>query len=528
MRILFAALHPGYYRNFDSVIEELARRGHEVHLGFERPDSTNAGETLVERLMARWPGLTCGRIPSREPDAAGLLAKTRLGLDYLRYLDPIYPPTSFLPVRAKRRAPTGIVRLTESPLLRSHSARRAIAYVLDAIDRAVPTSPAIDRFLEDWRPDLVAITPLLGLGGSSQLDLLRGAQGRRIRTAVLVYSWDHLTSKALIRDVPDGLFVWNQAQQQEAVDMHRVPSDRIVVTGAQCFDHWFGRGPSRSRTEWVRHAGLPDDRPYLLWVCSTLLQGGPSEPELAMRWLRHLRGSANPQIRDAAVLIRPHPSRMSDWDGVDWRGLGNVALFGHTPVDTASRSDYFDSLYYSAAVVGITTTAFVDAAVVGRPVMTIFFDDVRHEHQGSLHFQHLLKFAGGLVTVARSLEEHERQLAAMIDGPPEDVMEQQRRFVHAFVRPHGLDVSATTIMADALERVGTSATTTVAQTASLLGLFGIRGLKIMAGQRRWQHLLLSERESAYAAEIQAKRRLQRERKNLAYEDAGRAERRGSS
>ena len=60
MRILFAALHPGYYRNFDSVIEELARRGHDVHLGFEKADSTNAGETLVERLMARWPRLTCG------------------------------------------------------------------------------------------------------------------------------------------------------------------------------------------------------------------------------------------------------------------------------------------------------------------------------------------------------------------------------------------------------------------------------------------------------------------------------------
>jgi hypothetical protein len=33
VRILFAALHNGYYRNLDSVIEELARRGHHIHLG---------------------------------------------------------------------------------------------------------------------------------------------------------------------------------------------------------------------------------------------------------------------------------------------------------------------------------------------------------------------------------------------------------------------------------------------------------------------------------------------------------------
>ena len=32
MRILFAALHHGYYRNLEPVVEELARRGHDVHL----------------------------------------------------------------------------------------------------------------------------------------------------------------------------------------------------------------------------------------------------------------------------------------------------------------------------------------------------------------------------------------------------------------------------------------------------------------------------------------------------------------
>ena len=42
-----------------------------------------------------------------------MLTKARLGFDYLRYLNPIYPPyppTSFLPGRAKSRAPAGIAR----------------------------------------------------------------------------------------------------------------------------------------------------------------------------------------------------------------------------------------------------------------------------------------------------------------------------------------------------------------------------------------------------------------------------------
>ena len=88
------------------------------------------------------------------------------------------------------------------------------------------------------------LTPLIDLG-SSQIDYLRAARALGIPTALCVWSWDHLSSKALIRECPDRVFVWNETQKREAVELHRVPAERVVVTGAQCFDHWFDRTPSR-------------------------------------------------------------------------------------------------------------------------------------------------------------------------------------------------------------------------------------------------------------------------------------------
>ena len=38
MKVLFAALHHAYYRNFDSVVRELAARGHQVHLTSDEPE----------------------------------------------------------------------------------------------------------------------------------------------------------------------------------------------------------------------------------------------------------------------------------------------------------------------------------------------------------------------------------------------------------------------------------------------------------------------------------------------------------
>ena len=68
------------------------------------------------------------------------------------------------------------------------------------------------------------MTPLIGLVACSQIDLLRSAIRRGIPTAVMVWSWDHLSSKALIRDVPDALFVWNDVQKREAMtDAPRCP-----------------------------------------------------------------------------------------------------------------------------------------------------------------------------------------------------------------------------------------------------------------------------------------------------------------
>jgi hypothetical protein len=506
MRILFAALHNGYYRNIDSVVEELARRGHEIHLSAEREDSASGGHPIVERMTATYANVTCGRTAVRDPETLFLPAKIRFALDYLRYFEPMYSPASGLVMRARERTPSGMVRLSKSRLLGQRQIRHFVRYLLDEAERAAPVSPDIERFLDQQRPDLVVVTPLIGLVACSQLDLLRSALRRGIATAVMVWSWDHLSSKALIRDCPDALLVWNDAQKGEAKDMHRVPEDRIVVTGAQCYDRWFERRPARSRAEFARHVGLPDARPYVLWAGSALLPGTPPEPGFFLQWASQLRRSSDPRVRDVPILLRPHPARTADWANTDWRSVGNVVMFGGMPVDDDAREDYFESLYYSEAVVGITTSAFLEAAVVDRPVMAFSADGLRPEHEDSLHFQHLADPQHGLLTIARDLEEHERQLAGVLSGSTAELRERQRRFVDRFVRPCGRDVPATSVAADALERL-TTAPRVGAPAVSALGQFGWRQFQKLERSPRWRHLILDEREISREARETAKAQL---------------------
>ena len=492
MRILFAALHYGYFRNLESVVDELAGRGHHVHLTAERQDSALGGREIVERLASRHGTVTVGMMPRRERAYFFLASKIRLSLDYLRYLRPEYAATPALRRRARVRTPRGLLRALQLPFLRASAGRRCMARLLNSVDHALPPSLAIERFLDEQRPDVTVITPLVGVVASSQLDLLRSVRARRVPAAVCVWSWDHLSSKAIIRDVPDRLFVWNDVQKREAVDMHDVPPARVVVTGAQCFDRWFDRQPSRARAQFARHVGLPDDRPFVLWVCSALFPGSPSEAEFVMRWAAHLRASDNPTVRDVGILIRPHPSRAVEWDAVDWRTVRGVAFWGRNPVDDGSRADYFDSLHHSSAVVGLNTSAFIEAGIAQRPVLAILPPEFSANQEGTLHFRYLVD--GGLLTTARSLDEHEAQLATMLQGPPAAVMQRQQEFVRAFVRPRGLDVSATSVMADALESLATAGAVEGPRSARLAGTLGFAALRAIARIPAGRRLLLDERE----------------------------------
>jgi hypothetical protein len=101
--------------------------------------------------------------------------------------------------------------------------------------------------------------------------------------------------------------------------------------------------------------------------------------------------------------------------------------------------------------VGVNTTAMVEAAIVGRTVLSVLADEFKDTQRGTLHFRYLLTEHGGFLRTAASLPEHAQQLAETLRAP-EIGRAACARFVASFVRPAGLDLPATPILVEALER----------------------------------------------------------------------------
>ena len=454
MKILVIARHYSYLRLFESAIEGLAARGHELTLAADREEAMG-GRQMVERIAARYPNVTLADVPNRHAGAWSELARRlRLGIDYFRFLDPRYAKTIHFRKRAADRAPRIVVRLANSRLGSWLGGPAGILRILRVLERGIPAASAIEGFISSQAPDVLLITPLVDIG-SPQLDHLAAAQRLGVRTVLPVASWDHLSSKSLLRTIPDRVILWNEKQRTEAIDMHGVPADRIVVTGAQCYDQWFDRTPALGYDAFCARVGLRSDRPYILYVCSSLFRGTTFEPAFTERWIQAVRGSADPRLKDIGILVRPHPARLDEWKQVDLTGYHNVAFWGAHPVDAEAKEDYFDSLYYSSAVVGINTSAFIEAAVVGKPVFTVLEPEISENNQeGTLHLHYLLDEDSGVLRASRSLDEHVPQLAAALAGHGAGDP-KAARFVDGFVRPFGRSEAATPRFVQAVEEVGT-------------------------------------------------------------------------
>jgi hypothetical protein len=453
-RFLFVMHYPGYLRYFDSVIRMLAARGHHVDLVFDSPDKQAEGTEALADMDGSVEVL--GRMPGRGGVWATVAGAIRGTMDYARYLHPNFADTPYLRDRMRTALPPIFGFLGRRPTSSVAFVHRVTA-ALATCEKAIPSSRTVELFIRSRRPDAVLVTPLV-TDRSPQVDVIKSAQALGIPAALCVASWDHLTTKGLIRIQPDLVSVWNEQQKAEALAYHNTNPASIVVTGAQPFDRWFERRPTL-RADFCRKVGLPADQPIVLFVGSTKSISAPdAELQFVRRWIGALR--AHPSLSGVSILVRPHPFNSRHWSEEDVADLSSVAVYPHwaNPVNEADRQDYFDSLYHSEAVVGINTTAMIEAAIVGRTVHSVLADEFKDTQGGTLHFRYLLAENGGFLRIAANLSEHAAHVAETLASPGIG-REACARFVRSFVRPRGIDVPTTPILADALEQLASSGRT---------------------------------------------------------------------
>lgn len=441
--LMFVLLHPGFIRHYATTLAALAEDGHRVTITFESARNKIGERAQIHQLLEKALSIQVVPFPETTTDRWHYLTMAvRLLQDYARYFDPLFKEATALQARAAEQLPPALARLCAA-LCRYGWSRRLFARLLCAIERAAALNPAIHEFIRGLAPDVLLVTPLVDWA-SDQVHCLKSAAALGIPSALCVASWDNLTNKGAIRFAPTRVIVWNEAQLREAVDVHGMAEKQVVVTGAQTFDHWFGRQPSRSREAFCESLGLHPGQAILLYLGSSFFIA-PDEAQFFDRFLRAMRQSPDARLRNANVVVRPHPLNIQQWLAFDYADLGRVAVFpksvGAEAFTESFRSDFFDSLFHSAVVVGVNTSAMIEAGIVGRPVFTVLAPEFQHSQAGTIHFQHLTSEAGGVARTAPGIAEALDGITYALDHPAEFTA-QAHRYIASFVRPRGWETPA--------------------------------------------------------------------------------------
>jgi hypothetical protein len=327
------------------------------------------------------------------------------------------------------------------PLVRrSKTARKLVAsrlcqLALQGFEQMAPPDKKIIQLIQEYHPDVIVASPA-NLRFTEELDYIKAGKALRIPTVISVHSWDNLTTKGIFQVIPDVLLTWNQLQSEEAIQIHRVPAEQIVITGSPFFDKWIDSDHLLvDREAFFRKVNLNPDRPYLLYLGSSK-NIAEDETWQVKELLDCIRIHPDPEVQRLQILVRPHPSNVEICSAIQDEGI-QVWPKGRTMIGTVEFwQDFYNSLKYSIGTVGINTTGMIDAIINNQPGATIMAERYRLTQMQSMHFCQLMK--ANVLEVADSVPACVELFRERLSGVDRKRAERSQ-FIHDFVRPHGTD-----------------------------------------------------------------------------------------
>ena len=242
------------------------------------------------------------------------------------------------------------------------------------------SNKVFEKLLEDNHPDILLHPSVLA--GLFIDDLIYYAKKQRIKSLVIMNSWDNPSTKQSVFGKPDWLFVWGEQTFKHAKRFMGINSDRIKKFGAAQFD-LFRKEADISRDEFCEINNIDKNKRILLYAGSSK---GSDEFE-HLQFMDTLIETN--YLQDVTIVYRPHP-----WGGGGKNGHRIIDSKWKNIIIDVTMRDYLNNIKsdnkkmsypdYSNthnllssvdAVISPLSTIILEAAMHGKPVMCFLPDD---------------------------------------------------------------------------------------------------------------------------------------------------------
>ena len=246
-----------------------------------------------------------------------------------------------------------------------------------------------DEIIGTFKPDLV-IAPSLA-ADSFTIDMTYTANLRKVKSLILINSWDNLVSKGVIPIKPSFVALWGDQGLNQAIRVQKIKPSKLKVLGVPRFDIYTKDYLNSDIIYNINN--IPLGKKIILYAATSL----PFDDILILRLLNE-EISNNAELSNYVVLFRPHPEMLwrKDETNVMNENLKNIYIdkqlsdyyfsrFNSTTKDfpsflNNSKLDYYPELLNSIiGIVAPATTLVLEGLMVGKPCLLICFSDGKNK-----------------------------------------------------------------------------------------------------------------------------------------------------
>jgi len=371
MKILFTVRALSHFSYIEPIAKELNRKGHSVDLLFDKKWSGRDSDHTVKWFITYHKFVRVGWLSYRKDFWRRIIFLWREIKSYLSYTDRNQSEyylnrwNGYLPFLIKH-----IVKI------------KLIQLILKRInlEGIVPPDTGISSKVRDY--DMVIATPC-NHRFSEEIEYIKAAKVVGVPTAIVVLSWDNLTTKGLFHVVPDVLLVWNESQLWESVRIHDIPYDKIKIIGAPFFEKWaYMLGRAESRKLFCSRVGMDPERKFFMYA------GSSSKIAKDEKWLIEKLHKALPEYQ---ILFRPHPANHRQYFNLNMKDVFVFPQTGALPECWSRQRELYNSIRHCEFVIGINTSAMLDAIIHDKPTIAFITEKYEDTQIKASHFKPLSK-----------------------------------------------------------------------------------------------------------------------------------------
>ena len=444
MKVLYLLRSVEHFFAHETVMENLCVDENDVGLLFDKRWSRGHSDRAVRTFWEKNQGLKIGWISHRQDRWRRYLFTARELLSLSSYISR-KGQSAYYTGRWGGYQPLWVqaelVLFGPTKLLLGSKLAKLL---LRTFERIVPPDTFIKDWLKKYKPDVI-VASSINLRYSEELEYVKAAKALGIPVAVIVLSWDNLTTKGLYHIIPDLVLAWNQNQFDILTTLHRIPKDKIVLIGSTRFDMWFANDlPVMSREAFCRKVGIGNN-PFVLYLGSSR-NICADETWLICKLARTLR--RHPKLSNMNILLRPHPANSKVYRKLRELGVHLWPRKGVAPETEDELQDFYNSMHHCVATVGINNSAQIDAVINDIPSIAILADSYKETQVDTTHFRDML--ACGAFKTVQTVEQCVEMIGVFMRGR-DPTKESRHQFVQDYIRPRGLDKTVGKIAAQAIE-----------------------------------------------------------------------------